>query len=659
MRTFNLSIDASKSAGKVSDTLFGLFLEDINYSCDGGLNANMVRNHSFDDVNLKKTDVSSIKFVLGKVGAMEREANYLRFWECSGCSISSENKDAVSRNSRYARIKISGAAKIENMGYTGKALKGCGMSIISEHTYTFSAYNRSKDFNGIVTAFVANEKNEPLTSKVEFSLSSDWKESSIELVGINTDYGKLVIDITGEGTIDLDCIQLYDNSYWGCDNPKWSQGKMRRDLVLALKELKPSFLRFPGGCIIEGLDNNEYRWKDSVGQLIDRKQDYNLWAYEEPSFAYTQSRQIGFYEFFMLCEDLGMESLPVVWAGMNCQMRKRPSIPFEGKQFDEEVIQNALDLIDYANGDPATSKWAKLRAEAGHFEPFSMKYISIGNENFGEDYLRRFRKVKKAINEVYPGIICLVGTGSEPKGKNFRYTWKETKVDLGDVYVDEHFYKKPSWVIKHHTRYDNYPRNGAKVFLGEYAAYDVVMGNLKKNFIGNRYATALAEAAFLTGIERNSDVVAMTCYAPLFAQIDGAHWKHNLIYFNPKTVMHTANYFVQQMFGTTIGKEIVPFKCDLPKDIFVSATKSDRYFCMKLVNTGNDDCEVCLTYANLGDCKVAKLTTLQCDDLKQKNTIRFSGESMEVIRPKVCTESIGKLNKIMLKRQSVTVLQLF
>jgi len=659
MRKSNITIDVSKSTGKVSDTLFGLFLEDISYSCDGGLNANMIRNHSFDDVNLKKANISSIKFVLGIHCEVEREPAYLRFWDWSNCTISSESEDAVSESSRYARIKMSGVAKIENKGYTGKALIGCGMSIVSAHSYTFSAYNRSKDFNGSVLIYVANEKNKPLTEKVEFSISSNWKESKIELSGIETEYGKLVIEINGKGTIDLDCIQLYDNDYWGHDDPKWNQGKMRKDLVLALKELKPSFLRFPGGCIIEGLDNNEYLWKDSVGQLIDRKQDYNLWAYEEPAFAYTQSRQIGFYEFFLLCEDLGMEPLPVVWAGMNCQMRRRPFIPFEGDQFEKEVVQNALDLFEYANGNPETSKWAKLRAQAGHTEPFNMKFISIGNENFGEDYFRRFRKVKNAIDEAYPGTTCVVGTGSEPGGKNFDYTWNETKNCLQDVYVDEHFYRKPSWVIKQHTRYDDYPRDGAKVFLGEYAAYDVVMGNLKKNFIGNRYITALAEAAFLTGIERNSDVVAMTCYAPLFAQVGGDHWKHNLIYFNPKTVMHTANYYVQQLFSSSIGKEIVPIEGNLPNTIFASATKSEKYLCVKLVNTGNDNCEIEWNFSNFSGCKEAKVTTLQCDDLKQKNMITFSDESREVIRPNVHHESIDKIGKITLRKYSVTVLQIF
>lgn len=658
MKKFSFSIDAGKSAGRVSDTLFGLFLEDINYSCDGGLNANMVRNYSFDDVYLKKANVSSVKFVIGQVGPMEREANYLRFWEQTGCRITSEKDDSVSENSRYARIKVSGTGRIENKGYTGKSLEGCGMLVVSGHIYTFSAYNRSKDFDGIVKVFVVDEKNELLTNQIEFGISQEWTNSKLELTCIHTGYGKLVIEITGTGTIDLDCIQLYDNDYWGNDNPKWSQGKMRRDLVLALKELKPHFLRFPGGCIIEGLDNNEYHWKESVGQLIDRKQDYNLWAYEEPEFAYTQSRQIGFYEFFLLCEDLKMEPLPVVWAGMNCQMRKRPCIPVEGQQFDEQVVQNALDLIEYANGDPQNSKWAKLRAEAGHPEPFNMKYIGIGNENFGEDYLRRFRKVKKAIDEVYPGITCVIGTGSEPNGKNFDYIWQETKKDLDDVYVDEHFYRKPSWVINQHTRYDNYPRDGAKVFLGEYAAYDVVKGNLNKNFIGNRYETALAEAAFLTGIERNADIVAMTCYAPLFAQIGGEHWKHNLIYFNPKTVIHTANYYVQQMFGATIGEEIVPVKCSLPKNIFASATKSKDYLCVKLVNTGKSDYEADLSFANTGNCRKAKITTLQCDNLKQKNTLNFSGEPDEAVCPKSYFESIDKLSRLVLTKQSVTVIQL-
>lgn len=520
------------------------------------------------------------------------------------------------------------------------------------------AYNRAETYSGVMTVYVADEKDRPLTDKVVFPLSSAWNNTEVVLTGLETAYGKLVIALSGEGSVDLDCIQFYDNDYWGCGNPKWSQGKMRKDLVLALKDLKPRFLRFPGGCLVEGIDTkNEYRWKDSVGALIDRKQDYNLWAYEEPGFAYTQSRQLGFYEFFLLCEDLEMEPVPVVWAGMNCQIRNRPSIPFEGKQFDEEVVQNALDLIEYANGDPSVSKWAKLRAEAGHPEPFGLRYIGIGNENYDADYIRRFRKVKAAIDESYPGIICILSAGNEPDGKFFEYSWQESRNGLNDVYVDEHFYKKPSWVIRQHNRYDHYPRDGAKVFLGEYAAYNAVAGSLLKRFKGNRYETALAEAAFMTGIERNSDVVAMSCYAPLLAQIGGDHWKHNLIYFNPKTVLRTANYYVQQMFGSTVGNERVPICCKLPRDIYASATKSSETLCIKLVNTGRSDFDIGLEIDNLSSCTKAKITVLQCDDLKCKNQLTYFGDIEEPIKPVTQMGDVNKLSKLVLRKRSVTVIE--
>lgn len=653
-----MDINTNNIKGNVSETLYGLFLEDINHSCDGGLNANMVRNYSFDDVYLKKGKMDNIRFVAGMVGELEREEGYLRYWNCKYGKLTSRKDDAVSENSRYARLTVTDKALLENNGYSGNVAGRCAMSVIKDHTYTFSAYVRSLDFTGKINVFVTDDKERKITTEAILETSCDWQHLKVTVDGLSTQYGKLVISVFGSGNIDIDCVEFYDNDYWGKENPKWSQGKLRKDLVIALKELNPKFLRFPGGCIIEGLDRqNEYHWKDSVGELIDRKQDYNLWAYEEPDFGYVQSRQIGFYEFFMLCEDLNMEPLPVVWAGMNCQMRKRPSIPFDSEQFEIEVVQNALDLIEYANGDPAKSKWAKLRADSGHPQPFNMKYISIGNENFGEDYLRRFRKVKSAIDEKYPNITCVIGTGSEPAGKNFDYTWEQTKNGLADVYVDEHFYKKPSWVIKQHTRYDNYSRNGAKVFLGEYAAFNVVAGNISKNFVGNRYETALAEAAFLTGIERNSDVVKMTCYAPLFAMIDGAHWKHNLIYFNPKSVMRTANYYVQQLFGTTVQNEIINISSNLPKDIFVSATKSDEVLCIKIVNTGKSPQNINVNVAGDSYSKV-KITALQCDDLKKKNSISFSGNVNESIMPTVRELPIANPVNIKIDKYSVYVVQL-
>lgn len=657
-----ISISARKTCGAVSDTLFGLFWEDINYSCDGGLNANMVRNYSFDEVYMVKRKASDLAFVTGRIKTDERiatEADPLRYWSCIGGELTAGKNDPVSENSGYANVAVTGSAKLENLGYNGHHAGECAMSIIDGMTYTLSLYIRSSDFTGKISACVCDDSGSLLTDRAEIPVSDHWEKVTCILTGCMSAYGKLVLSFEGNGNVQLDAVMLYSNDYWGKGDPRWSQGLLRRDLVEAIRELKPRFMRFPGGCIVEGLDtHNEFHWKDSVGKLTDRKMDYNLWAYHEEDFGYAQSHQIGFYEFFLLCEDLGMEPLPVVWAGMNCQMRKRPAISMDGEEFQRDVVQNALDLIEYANGDPATSPWAKLRAEAGHPEPFHMKYIGIGNENFGEDYLKRFRMVKKAIDKKYPGMTCILSSGSDPDGANFEYSWNETKKDLPDVYVDEHFYKKPGWLLTRVGRYDHYPRDGAKVFLGEWAAFDVAKATFDKKYATNTFESALSEAAFLTGVERNADVVAMTCYAPLFAMIDGNQWKHNLIWFNPAEVLKTPNYYVQQLFSTTVGKNILKLDQELPKGIFASATTDDGYICLKVVNTTAKPCTIDLSLPDFAAATV-KHTILRNDCLKAVNKLEFRGKPTEDVTPVVTQSTWEQTDSITVEGCSVHVYQIY
>lgn len=662
MKKTLVSVNTAKCQGTVSDTLIGLFWEDINYSCDGGLNANLVRNYSFDDVYLTRRKVNDFDFLLGHIKPDEHlatEADPIRYWKCVGGKLTAGTQDPISINSCYGNVAVVGSATLENLGYNGHHVDECAMSIEAGMDYTLSLYIRSMDYDGTLSVSVQSGSGQLLTNSVKLPMRDHWEKVQVTLNGCKTEYGKLVFSFEGSGTVQLDAVMLYRNDYWGKGDPKWSQGLLRRDLVEAIRDLHPRFLRFPGGCVVEGLDmGNEYHWKDSVGELIDRKADYNLWSYREDDFGYAQSRQIGFYEFFLLCEDLKMEPLPVVWAGMNCQMRKRGAIPVDSEEFQRDVIQNTLDLIEYANGDPAVSDWAKLRAEAGHPEPFHMKYIGIGNENFGEDYLKRFRAVKQAIDEKYPGITCILSCGSDPDGKNFEYSWNETKKDLPDVYVDEHFYKKPSWLPKQVSRYDQYSRTGAKVFLGEWAAFDPVKGMFSKTFVPNTYESALAEAAFLTGIERNADVVAMTCYAPLFAMIDGSQWQHNLIWFNPAHVLKTANYYVQQMFSTTVGKQIPEVEAQLPKGVFASATCDEGYVCLKLVNTTANPCVVELALHDFHATKV-KQTTLCADNLRTANSLRFHGTPIETVKPEVSEASAENMKSVTLGAQAVAVYQFY
>ena len=658
MKKATMTVDVTRKTGFVSKTLFGIFIEDISHSLDGGLNANMVRNHSFDDLYLKKTNVNDLKFVLSMVGRQEREEGHLRYWSLRGGTMESRADAPVSSNSRYLRVHSEASAVLENKGYNVDFADRCAIAIKSGHTYIMSLYLRSTKPGSCIRVCVTDPDGTRLTEESALTASSSWTQVTTTLSGMADGYGKLRITFEGSGSTDLDCMELYDADHWGKGDPRWSQGKMRRDLVEALMDLQPKFVRFPGGCIVEGIESeNEYHWKDSIGPLTDRKGDFNLWAIREKDFGYTQSRQIGFYEFFLLCEDLGAEPLPIVWSGQNCQMRRRGAIPGEGPQFEAEVVQNALDLIEYANGDPETSKWAKMRADAGHPEPFNLKYIGIGNENFGEDYFKRFRQVKKAIDAKHTGIRCVLGSGSDPKGKNFDDSWQAARKDLHDVYVDEHFYKKPSEVIGMQGRYDSYDRSGAKVFLGEYAAYNVVADTLFHNVTPNTFETALAEAAFLTGIERNADVVAMTCFAPLFAAVQSIHWGHNLVFFNPGHVLKTVNYYVQQMFSGTIGDAIVEINDSLPKGVFGSATcGGPAALCVKLVNTTDSELDMTLHVKGLVPSSL-KVTSLQSFDKKARNVLSYDGKAEEALKPVIHTETAGPDCRFRLLPKSFSVLQ--
>ncbi|MCI6755911.1 MAG: hypothetical protein MR607_03170 [Lachnospiraceae bacterium] len=654
-----LAIDTKKPLHDVSPTLYGIFLEDINYSCDGGLNANMVANYSFDDRYIRPTGThmaaATLLIMANLKKRFERTPDRLRHWCCKGGTMESRTDGIDEDRGWYARITFSGSCRLENLGYNGsRKNKGrCAMGIRQKDSYVFSCLARCAG-DATLCVYSASEDGQALTEKISIKPGKDWRHLSATVLAMRTGYGKLVIEIEADSYVDLDSVSFMNADTWGKDDPKWTQGKLRRDMVEVLRDLRPGFVRFPGGCLVEGIDpGNEYHWKDSIGSLEDRRQEYNLWASRSPNGDYMQSRQIGFYEFFLLCEDLGAEPLPVVWAGMNCQMRRRGKIDLNSDAFQKDVVQNALDLLEYANGDPITSEWAAKRAEAGHPEPFHVKYLGIGNENYGEDYLARFDKVRKAVLAEYPEIICIMSSGSEPAGKNFDTSIRHAATLDGKVYVDEHFYKSPTWTEERVTRYDNLPRNNIGVFLGEWAAARPTGSNCV-----NSFESALAEAAFLTGVERNADKVKMTCYAPLFSMVGGNQWVQNLIEFNPLHVMKTSNYFVQQMFGATVGKQSFAVQGTLPEKFYACATGDEKTLTVKLVNTSRDSRDVSLSLDALTP-EMAELTVLQSDVLKVRNNLSFDGSPEYRVKPEKKTVRFvdGKL-ELHLDKQSVNVIQI-
>jgi alpha-L-arabinofuranosidase len=557
----------------------------------------------------------------------------LRYWIANGTKLESAHDDPVAKNSWYARVPVEGYCRLENLGYNGakEQSQANAMSIQAGQNYEFSCWLRGS-YQGTISVHVADKSGEPLTAMAQLTPTGEWQQYTVILPGSQTGYGKLVIQFEGQGVVDLDGIRLMTSDTWGKGDPKWSQGRLRRDLVEALRDLKPRFLRFPGGCIVEGNGpGNEYDWKDTIGPVINRKGKYNLWAAQVKDGGYYQSYEVGFYEYFLLCEDLGMEPLPTLFAGLNCQVRSSHCVDTHSPVFQAQVVQNYLDLIEYANGDPATNSWAAKRAEAGHPQPFGLKYIGIGNENYGPDYLEKFEVIKKAIDERYPGITCVMSSGLSPQGKDIDASWGKARASHWDVRVDEHCYNQPSWFIKGYHRYDDYPREGAKVYMGEYAA-NFPMNAPFLSLKPNCYQTALAEAVFLAGLERNSDVVAMSSYAPLFSLVDGEQWAHNLINFNPAHVLLTANYFVQKMYSTTVGNNVVEMQGELPDGIYASATTTEEQLVIKLVNTNPQGSLVNLHLDGIPDGEV-QVEYLHSDDLKAANTLKFNGTPEYVVKP--------------------------
>ncbi|MFV0591585.1 MAG: alpha-L-arabinofuranosidase C-terminal domain-containing protein [Draconibacterium sp.] len=513
----NFEIDISKPGAAIQPDMYGVFFEDINFGADGGLYAELVKNRSFE---FDQPFVGWVPF--GDVKVLDE----------SPC---------FDRNPHYVRLNEKGLRRVtglENTGFTGMGFK-------QNDSYRFSFFARSLD--GAEKKFrIELVSNNNTIGKGNLSVAgSDWEKYECTIKSAETaPRGKIRLVLETAGEVDLDHISLFPAETW-----KNRENGLRKDLVEALYDLNPGVFRFPGGCIIEGNTlETRYQWKNSIGPVENRPLNENRWNYtfEHRFFPdYYQSYGLGFYEFFLLSEDLGAEPLPVVSCGLACQYESTECVAVGDLQ---PYIDDAVDLIEFANGS-ATSEWGKVRAEMGHPEPFKLKYIAIGNEQWGEAYVERLIPFMKAIREKYPEIKIVGTAGPAPDGEHFEYLWpkmKELQVDL----VDEHYYRSPEWFLKNAERYDSYNREGPKVFAGEYAAHPKSRDN---NVEG-----AIAEAAFMTGLERNADVVQLATYAPLFAHVDAWQWKPDMIWFDNLNVVRTPNYYVQQMYAQNTGTNVLP-----------------------------------------------------------------------------------------------------
>lgn len=592
-------VDVDKPTAAIQPAMWGIFFEDINFAADGGLYAEMVKNRSFEfykpctgwKIDMASNDSSH--FVIHNRGML--------------------NED----NPRFTRVTLKEETKkfaASNYGFRGMGFK-------QNNKYNFSVLASLPDESNIILRIeLMSGKGEKIGSAEIFPKSSEWKKYEASLVAIKSDAkGYLRIWFEGKGSIDIDMVSLFPADTW-----KNRPNGLRADLVQLLADMKPGFIRFPGGCIVEGYNLNlRYQWKKTIGDIADRKTIINRWNTE---FAhrltpdYYQSFGLGFYEYFQLAEDIGAEPLPVLNCGMACQFNSAEVIDLD--QIDP-YIQDALDLIEFANGSPET-KWGNIRAQMGHPAPFNLKYLGVGNEQWGPQYFERYRLFEKAIKEKYPDIRMISGTGPSPDGDLFSYAQNALK-DLHPYVVDEHYYRPPEWFLNNATRYDNYDRNDYKVFAGEYAAqsnYTTSPGNR------NTWECALSEAAFMTGLERNADVVYMCSYAPLFANADAWQWTPDLIWFDNLRSFGTADYYVQKLFSNNRGTEVLKIAREGKpltgkNGLYASAAfdKDTNEIILKLVNSGQKAQTVDIILKSsekLGN--KAKIIILKSEDLNMVNS---------------------------------------
>ena len=600
-----LICDASSPVHEMSDTLYGLFFEDINHAADGGLYAEMLQNRSFENEDI--TNPSLYQHLNGW------HFNILAGGE--GKVTLKTEEPLHENNPHYVRVQVAKAGyAFQNLGYGGSAFRG-GICIEKGESYDVSLWLRGAAEDGYVEAALTTKAGEPLSSPMRFNVTDRWEQHTGVLTSLAAaEDACLTFTVSSAVTVDVDMASLMPRNRVGA---AWPGGGLRRDLVEALKDLHPRFLRFPGGCVVEGswVWDNLYRWKDTVGPVEQRKENWDTWGY-------MQSYGIGFYEYFCLCEELGALPLPVVGGGLLCQARE----PYENPMNDEELAawtQDILDLLEFALGGQDTA-WGALRGEMGHPAPFDLRYLAIGNENWADIYFTRYEKISAAVKAAYPDVTCIVACGPVADGSLFNASRARILRSFPDDITDEHYYMESGWFLRNTHRYDYYPRR-TKIFLGEYAAHEPAAGGRRPN---NLYS-ALCEAAYLTGIERNSDVVVMCCYAPLLARLGMEQWTPDLIWFNGNQVVRTPNYYIQQMFSSTLGDQIIQSEMTDEKGAAVkeaaaglyhvaSKTEDGRVY-VKLVNVSGQEKKINVQVQ--GTDRVKGVMTLLTGEKQAVNTV--------------------------------------
>ncbi len=600
-----IEVNTKKIGAPIQSTMYGIFFEDINYAADGGLYGELIKNRSFEF------------------------PQHLMGWQAFGCVDVEDDNAPFERCPHYVILSDPGH-KDRRSGLVNEGYFGIGIE--KGEAYRFSVWAKAP--KGTAAIRVQLIKENSMDEKQEFVeeeiniTSSQWKKYTVTLNAPQTEkQAKLRIFLKGTNSVALEHISLFPvNTFKNRENG------MRRDLAQALADLKPGIFRFPGGCIVEGTDlATRYQWKNTLGPVENRPLNGNRW---EHTFDYRyypdyyQSYGLGFFEFFQLSEDIGAEPLPILSVGLACQYQnwndESAHVPMDELQ---PYIDDCLDLIEFANG-PVTSKWGKVRADMGHPAPFNMKYIGVGNEQWGEFYYERLKPFVAAIRAKYPDIKIVGTSGPVPEDvpdNTYRFEdgWKAMKAQKADL-VDEHYYRDEEWFLTHGLRYDTYDRKGPKVFAGEYACH----GKGKK---WNHYEAAILEAAFMTGFERNADIVHMTTPAPLFAHVDGWQWRPDQIWYDNTDMFKTVSYYVQQMYNTNAGTNVLSLTMDKKpvanqvgqNGLFASAaydSKTDEVI-IKIANTSKTSQPVSFNLTGMKGTRTAQTLTLFHNGMDDENTI--------------------------------------
>jgi alpha-L-arabinofuranosidase len=628
-----LTIQADKPGPQISPTMWGVFFEDINFGADGGLYAELVKNRSFE-------------FPDPFTGWIKLYPSLAK-----GELLVQTEAPLNERNPHYLRMQSEGTAPL---GISNEGFRGMGLR--SDELYDFSAQIRPvSGAPRLLIQLVGEDGTVLAQAKLEDFAPSAWKKYTTTLTPhAQESKARLNVILENKGAVDLDMISLFPRHTWK-DRP----GGLRADMVQLLADLKPGFMRFPGGCIVEGSQlDRRYQWKNTIGPVEERTLMVNRWNYEfihRPTPDYFQSFGLGFFEFFQLCEDIGSEPLPILNCGMACQFNSGELCPLDQL---EPFIQDALDLVEFANG-PADSPWGAKRAAMGHPEPFHLKMMGVGNEQWGPQYIERYARFAKALKAKNPEIMLISASGPSPDDDRFKFLWSKLRELHADI-VDEHCYANPSWFFANTHRYDQYDRSGPKVFMGEYAAQSVAVVSVKNR---NTLECALAEAAYMTGLERNADVVRMASYAPLFANAQAWQWTPDMIWVNSLQSFGTPSYYAQMLFSRNRGTVVLPVSYnDSAPSFFVSAARDDAAseIILKAVNGSSEPVETVVDLEGVATVSpTAQSIVLSCANLADQNSFENPAKvspksaALENVKPQF-SYSFGPRSLTVLRVREIT-----